>query len=71
MMNMLTVSVIILVVCSAGAFATHAVGKYFDDRGNEINSFEECANAGFTVIQTYPLSCVDSLGNNFTQEILN
>ncbi|MEK6894786.1 MAG: hypothetical protein AABX10_04960 [Nanoarchaeota archaeon] len=73
MMNMLTVAVIILMTCSVGAFATHAVGEYFDNRNheNEINSFEECANSGFVVIQTYPLSCIDSLGTTFYQEILN
>lgn len=75
MMKMLTVAVVILAICSAGAFATYSVGKYFDDQrlANEqkVNSFEECANKGYTVMETHPEQCVDNNGNVFFREILD
>lgn len=67
-------AVIILAVCSAGAFATHAVGKYFDERHSSgeqteaiIESFEDCVNSGEGAIIDNPMRCVDSSGNIFLE----
>ena len=67
-------AIVILVVCSAGAFATHAVGKYFDDKHNEpkeVHNFDECVSAGYLLIGTYPEKCIDNLGNEFIREVLD
>ncbi|MDO8269823.1 MAG: Gmad2 immunoglobulin-like domain-containing protein, partial [Candidatus Levybacteria bacterium] len=36
-----------------------------------ISSFEECADAGFPIMESYPSQCRTSNGKNFTQEIGN
>lgn len=36
-----------------------------------ISSFEECADAGFPIMESYPPQCRTSDGKNFTQEIGN
>ncbi len=64
MIKMFVVAVIVLAICSAGAFATYNVGKYFDNKHqqNEINSFEDCLNAGNSAITGNPLRCISSNG---------
>lgn len=36
-----------------------------------INSFEECANAGYAVMESYPRQCNTSDGRNFVEYIGN
>ncbi len=36
---------------------------------NEINSFEECAAAGFPVMESYPRQCRDAEGNLFVEQV--
>ena len=66
MIKMFAVAVIVLAICSAGAFATYNVGKYFDNKhqqsGIGINSFEDCVNAGNSAITGNPLRCISSNG---------
>jgi predicted secreted protein len=74
MLKLLTMAVIILAICSVGAFSLSSVGKYFDNKSHEpkeINSFEECANSGFTVINSNPPQCTDSSGKIFTRQVLD
>ena len=35
----------------------------------EINSFEDCANAGFAVMESYPRQCRDGDGNTFVEDV--
>lgn len=39
----------------------------FDD--SEINSFEECANVGFPVMESHPRQCRTNSGKHFVEEI--
>lgn len=41
----------------------------FREENCTINSFEECANAGFPVIQSYPKKCAIPGGMSFVEEI--
>lgn len=36
---------------------------------SEITSFEECVDAGFPVMESYPRQCMTDLGQNFVEEI--
>lgn len=67
MLKLMTMAVIILAVCSAGAFATRAVGQYFDNKyqENKIESFDDCVLSGEGAIIDNPMRCVDSSGNLF------
>lgn len=64
--------VIVLVVCSAGAFSLSFAGKYFDERYDKrIEGFDDCVASGYSVIRVYPRICVDSHGNTYTERIIN
>ena len=36
---------------------------------NEISSFQECVDAGFPVMESYPRQCMTDLGQSFVEEI--
>lgn len=68
MLKLFTMAVIILAVCSAGAFASYSVGKYFDDRRNDIKDFDDCVMAGNSAVAGNPIRCIDEDGNVFFKE---
>ena len=35
----------------------------------QVNSFEECADAGFPVMESYPRQCRDAKGNTFVEDV--
>lgn len=35
----------------------------------EVTSFEECADAGYAVMESYPRQCNDGAGNHFVEEV--
>jgi hypothetical protein len=47
------------------------VGWYFAKQKPAVSSFEECAKAGYPILQTYPRGCKDSAGKTFTEDIGN
>lgn len=62
--------------CVDGQWVKHGVPSApipTSDCGDEkiINNFEECATAGFAVMESYPRRCRDSRGNTFTEDIGN
>lgn len=67
MANLIVILIVVLVICSAGAFATYNIGKYFDEKikNNEtkINNFDDCVNSGNAVIGADPIRCIDTQGN--------
>lgn len=66
------IGAIVLAICSAGAFATYHIGKYFDDKALEeekIESFEDCIVAGNSAMGSNPIRCIDGDGNVFAKEI--
>ena len=70
MIKMVALVAIMMVVYSAGAFACYEVGKYIDNKiDNEIENFDDCVAAGYSVMQVYPRVCVDSNGNTYAEEI--
>lgn len=73
MLKLFTMAVIILAVCSAGAFASYSVGKYFDELNGSQNDdfgFDDCVASGYSIIEIYPRICVDENGNTYTEEIV-
>jgi hypothetical protein len=40
----------------------------FNKSTREINSFEDCAKAGYPVLQTYPAQCKTPDGRVFTED---
>lgn len=48
-----------------------ALMNYFPFGGNEdhINSFEDCVEAGYPVMESYPPQCRTAGGKHFTQEL--
>lgn len=49
------------------------VGYYYNQQQKikSISSFEECAAAGYPIMESYPLRCMTPDGRSFTQEIGN
>lgn len=64
MIKMFAVALVVLAICSAGAFAAYNVGKYFDEKiiKKEVNSFDECIRAGNSAIADNPIRCISSNG---------
>jgi hypothetical protein len=64
--------IIVLAICSAGAFATYHLGKYYDDKiaqEEKIENFEDCVKAGDSAVSSSPLRCIDRTRNVFVKEI--
>lgn len=40
-----------------------------DDTSGEVTNFQECVEAGYPVMESYPRQCRDSEGNLFVEEI--
>lgn len=40
-----------------------------DSVSKQVSNFEECANAGFPVMESYPRQCMDADGNNFVEDV--
>lgn len=68
-MNTKTI-ILALVLLSLGAAVGYSVGLDQSDRGDQsINSFEECAAAGYPIMESYPEQCRTSDGRNFVREV--
>jgi len=69
-MNKLLVFFITFLVVLAGYFA---VKLYYPlgEPAEEINSFEECVEAGYPVLESYPQQCQTPDGKSFTEDIGN
>lgn len=68
-MKKLLVFVIIVLAIIGGWFANAKYQK--QQQVKAINSFEECTDAGFPVMESYPAQCRTSDGRTFMQNITN
>lgn len=57
---------ILILVCGIISFA---LWKSEEDRKQNINSFEDCVQAGYPVLLSYPGQCIVPGGKHFTQNI--
>ena len=48
----------------AAIFAFTGWGEY-----EEITNFDECAEAGYPILESYPRQCIDGVGNTFVEEL--
>lgn len=68
-MNTKTI-ILALVLLSLGAAIGYSIGLDQGDRGDQnINSFEECADAGYPIMESYPEQCRTPDGRNFVREV--
>lgn len=63
--NALIVLGVAMVVLGAGLYWNQGRG----DSVTLVNSFEECANAGYPVGESYPRQCWTPEGQNFVEEL--
>src|SRR6185436_1582043 len=56
----------IIVVLAAGVFVYQTVGRQ-ESVNVTINSFDECAVAGYPIMESYPRQCRTPDGKNFTE----
>lgn len=70
MKKLLVVLIIVLVLLSLVVIALQRFKK--TDKPNvAVNSFQECVEAGFPVMESYPARCITPEGKSFVQEIGN
>lgn len=65
MIKLISILLIILVVCSAGAFACYEAGKYFDKE----NNLEDCVDSGNPERVNNSIRCIGLSRVVFVQEI--
>ena len=63
-----TAVIIVVIVISLAAWAGYAIG-YGQGKNQNINTFEECASAGYPIQDSYPERCVLPNGTGFTKKI--
>lgn len=64
--------IIIIAVVIFAAIVGYFIGTrqtFFQEPAREINSFEECAKAGYPVGESYPRQCWTPDGRNFVEKI--
>lgn len=66
--NKLLIGIIVLILIGAGIFFFLKIQE--QQKLSKINSFEECVNAGFPIMESYPPQCKVST-RSFTQDIGN
>lgn len=62
---------IIVIAAVVVVAALVLVGWQLTKQKPAVSSFEECAQAGYPILQTYPRGCKDSAGKTFTEDIGN
>lgn len=62
---------IILILLGAGYYYSLSRGEnqIKEEQIREVNSFEECAEAGYPIMESYPEQCRTPDGRNFTKQI--
>ncbi len=68
-MKKLFLFTIIVLVIAGGVYVYRQYSKYV--QVSKINSFDDCAAAGFSVMESYPAQCRTPDGKSFTQNIGN
>jgi hypothetical protein len=63
-----TAVIIVVIVISLAAWAGYAIG-YSQGKNQNINTYEECADAGYPIQDSYPERCVLPNGTGFTKKI--
>lgn len=61
------VSIVIVVIIGLSAWGAYALG-YNNGLRKNINTFEECAEAGYPIQDSYPERCVLPNGTGFTKD---
>lgn len=62
------IGLVVLAVATVGWFGFY---QKTDKDTAVITTFEECINAGYAVMESYPRKCRDDAGNTFTEHIGN
>lgn len=61
---------LILIIISGAIVVLLVAGYFFQQyKISQINSFDECAKAGYPIMESYPARCATPDGRTFTQEI--
>ncbi len=60
---------LLLILAVAGSLFLFFKTPKFAEEKNTITSFEECKDAGYPIMESYPEQCRDGAGNLFVQEI--
>jgi hypothetical protein len=62
-------SILILLIIAVHTSTLAACGSVFQKAEKDINSFEECAAAGFPIMESYPEQCRTPDGRVFVREV--
>ncbi len=67
-MNIKIIFIVIMLIITV-AVAGFAVFTSLNKKTNEIDSFQKCQDAGYIILESYPLQCKTPEGKTFTQII--
>ncbi|MBW2997559.1 hypothetical protein KY349_04430 [Candidatus Woesearchaeota archaeon] len=69
MKKYISFAIMLLFVFAMGCATEQPIGGDTDEHGLKIENFEQCAAAGYPVMESYPRKCAVPDGETFVEEI--